>query len=154
MHAGTLTNCSIGITMIPAGRYLSYMQLVLVQGLFFCFLRKIGLWVQGTWFWQLAFILFNPNESVEKWEQDNPESIMAATLYFSVHLLTAFIGMLMWLFDYPQYLDSSIVLLNCFLNPYSERGLLCADGLHAYSWLIVNFVSDVKLYEYLYPAQL
>lgn len=54
--------------------------------------RMMGFWMQGTWFWQIGFILFNPNPSVEKWNEEDPETLMSATLCFSLHIIGCLVG--------------------------------------------------------------
>ena len=48
------------------------------------------MWLQGTWFWQIAYTLFNPSLG-EKPTMDvnDPESVMVTTLYFSFHIIAA-----------------------------------------------------------------
>ena len=48
------------------------------------------MWLQGTWFWQIAYTLFNPSLG-EKPTMDvnDPESMMVTTLYFSFHIIAA-----------------------------------------------------------------
>lgn len=41
---------------------------------------------QGTWFWQVAIILYNPM-SGEPWEQDNHKNMMFITVSFAWHLI-------------------------------------------------------------------
>ena len=52
--------------------------------------RTVFMWLQGTWFWQIAYTLFNPSLG-EKPTMDvnDPESVMVTTLYFSFHIIAA-----------------------------------------------------------------
>ncbi|XP_067947747.1 transmembrane protein 45B-like isoform X1 [Watersipora subatra] len=53
--------------------------------------RVYSIWLQGTWFWQIAFILFNPaNNSKSTLDTEDPESIMIATLYLAGHIILGF----------------------------------------------------------------
>lgn len=52
------------------------------------------LFVQGTWFWQVGFILYNPLPNAVKWEQDNHEQLMIATMFFAWHCGVVFLLML------------------------------------------------------------
>lgn len=63
----------------------------------YCFL------LQGTWFWQVAFILYNPLPG-HAWDGNGHESLMFSTLYFSWHLLgnlvvTIFVAMLVYCYN-------------------------------------------------------
>lgn len=50
--------------------------------------------VQGTWFWQIGFILYNPNPLAEKWKPDDHVEFMMVTMYFTWHCGIAFLIML------------------------------------------------------------
>ena len=52
--------------------------------------RTVFMWLQGTWFWQIAYTLFNPSLG-EKSTMDvnDPESVMVTTLHFSFHIIAA-----------------------------------------------------------------
>ena len=51
--------------------------------------------VQGTWFWQIAFTLFNPNPHAEKWKPDDEAGFTYVTLYFAWHVGADFLIMLL-----------------------------------------------------------
>ena len=50
--------------------------------------------VQGTWFWQIAFILYNPLPHAGKWQPDNHEHLLMAAMIFAWHVAADFIIML------------------------------------------------------------
>lgn len=56
--------------------------------------RSYFLFLQGTWFWQVAFILYNPSPSAEEWKPDDPDSVMIATMFFVWHCGAVFLTML------------------------------------------------------------
>ncbi|XP_074652575.1 transmembrane protein 45B-like [Tubulanus polymorphus] len=43
--------------------------------------------LQGTWFWQVAFILYNPRRSGERWSSEDHEHLMITTIMFGWHAL-------------------------------------------------------------------
>jgi hypothetical protein len=47
--------------------------------------------VQGTWFWQAGFILYNPNHAAQPWDQQSHEQMMVVTMMFAWHMAAAFI---------------------------------------------------------------
>ncbi|XP_046342894.1 transmembrane protein 45B-like [Haliotis rufescens] len=57
--------------------------------------RTYFLLLQGTWFWQIAFILFNPIEGASPWKQDDHQHMMIATLYFTWHCGVNFVLVLL-----------------------------------------------------------
>lgn len=50
--------------------------------------------VQGTWFWQIGFILYNPNPYAEKWKPDDHVELTFVTMYFTWHCGINFLIML------------------------------------------------------------
>jgi hypothetical protein len=50
--------------------------------------------VQGTWFWQVGFILYNPLPNPSLWEQDNHDHILIATMMFAWHIGVDFVIMI------------------------------------------------------------
>lgn len=50
--------------------------------------------VQGTWFWQIGFILYNPNPLAEKWKPDDHAEFLMVTMYFTWHCGIDFLIML------------------------------------------------------------
>ena len=51
--------------------------------------------LQGTWFWQLAFILYNPVPGATPWKHDDHHELMMATLFFVWHAAVNFILILL-----------------------------------------------------------
>lgn len=57
--------------------------------------RSYFLLVQGTWFWQVGFILYNPVPGATAWKGDDHEELMIATLFFVWHCAVNFILILL-----------------------------------------------------------
>ena len=57
--------------------------------------RSYFLLIQGTWFWQMGFILYNPIPGATPWKQDDPDELMIATLFFAWHCAVCFIFILL-----------------------------------------------------------
>ena len=47
--------------------------------------------LQGTWFYQIGFILY-PLDGMGKWALDDTENIMATTLIYAWHMIGCFLG--------------------------------------------------------------
>lgn len=43
------------------------------------------LFLQGTWFWQVGFILYNPNPAADKWDPEDHQCLMIATMMYAWH---------------------------------------------------------------------
>ena len=56
--------------------------------------RNYFFFLQGTWFWQVGFILYNPNPNAEKWKGDDHDELMIATMFFTWHCGVVFLIML------------------------------------------------------------
>lgn len=50
------------------------------------FVRILLFFVQGTWFWQVGFILYNPLPGAVKWNENDHEAVMIATMMFGWHI--------------------------------------------------------------------
>ncbi|KAL5010582.1 hypothetical protein ScPMuIL_012887 [Solemya velum] len=48
--------------------------------------RTLVLFVQGTWFWQVGFILYPPGQNVEHWDEHDHDQMMLAVMMFAWHL--------------------------------------------------------------------
>ncbi|XP_041351822.1 transmembrane protein 45B-like [Gigantopelta aegis] len=57
--------------------------------------RAYLFFLQGTWFWHVGYILYNPVSSAGRWDEENKEQMMLATLYFSWHVGAVFVFMLL-----------------------------------------------------------
>ena len=57
--------------------------------------RSYFLLIQGTWFWQVGFILYNPFPGATPWKEDDPDELMIATLFFAWHCAVNFIFILL-----------------------------------------------------------
>ena len=47
--------------------------------------RTFFVFLQGTWFWQIGFILYNPSPGAQKWKGDDHDEMMIATMLFAWH---------------------------------------------------------------------
>lgn len=57
-------------------------------------MRTYFLFLQGMWFWQVAFILFNPSPNAIPWDPEDHEQMMVATMIFAWHCGIVFLVML------------------------------------------------------------
>lgn len=71
--------------------------------------RTFFVCLQGTWFWQVAFILYSPFGS-DKWDHKNQDHMMLITMMFAWHIAGILIFMLI--------LGS---VLGCFLYRHTEQ---------------------------------
>lgn len=53
--------------------------------------RSFLVLLQGTWFWQVGFILYNPNPKSIPWKQNDHREMMLATMMFAWHAAVDFI---------------------------------------------------------------
>lgn len=51
--------------------------------------------LQGTWFWHMSFILYNPSPSATPWNGDSDDELMTASLFFIWHCAINFIILLL-----------------------------------------------------------
>ncbi|XP_064602130.1 transmembrane protein 45B-like [Liolophura sinensis] len=56
--------------------------------------RAYFLLIQGTWFWQVGFILYNPSPNAIKWNEEEHGELTLATILFAWHALADFIILL------------------------------------------------------------
>ena len=56
--------------------------------------RTYFLFLQGTWFWQVGFILYNPVPGSLGWEDDNHGQMMVITMMFAWHMAAVFLLMM------------------------------------------------------------
>ncbi|XP_064602003.1 transmembrane protein 45B-like [Liolophura sinensis] len=56
--------------------------------------RAYFLLIQGTWFWQVGFILYNPSPNAVPWKADDHGELTLVTLLFAWHALADFIILL------------------------------------------------------------
>lgn len=77
----TMLLYSIALTMIGTILEMKYRDNIV------CALsRCYGFLLQGTWFWQVGFILYNPNPNHTPWKPDNHDDLMIATMYYAWHI--------------------------------------------------------------------
>lgn len=56
--------------------------------------RAYFLLLQGTWFWQVGWILYPPFESSARWDEEDHEQMMIATMMFAWHASAVLLVML------------------------------------------------------------
>ena len=56
--------------------------------------RAYFTFLQGTWFWQIAFVLYNPMPGAVAWEDDDHDQMMIITMMFAWHMAVVLIIML------------------------------------------------------------
>lgn len=56
--------------------------------------RSYLVFLQGTWFWQAGFILYNPIHGAAKWDQESHEQMMVVTMIFTWHMAAVFFAIL------------------------------------------------------------
>ncbi|XP_054853993.1 transmembrane protein 45B-like [Eublepharis macularius] len=88
------------MTTTPLDKHIHAMLLIPIFSAAFCLLLEVHFrdhpilvlfrismfLIQGTWFWQIAFVLFPPR-GAPLWDQKDPEAIMFITICFSWHYL-------------------------------------------------------------------
>lgn len=57
--------------------------------------RTYFIMLQGTWFWQVGFILYSPFPTPSLWKAEDHDEMMLATMYFAWHCVACFIVMLL-----------------------------------------------------------
>ncbi|XP_033750576.1 transmembrane protein 45B-like [Pecten maximus] len=60
-------------------------ELRMVNSALVSLVKALLLLVQGTWFWQIGFILYSPSRSPSKWHAEDHEHILLAVLIFVWH---------------------------------------------------------------------
>jgi hypothetical protein len=55
--------------------------------------RAFLVFLQGTWFWQAGFLLYNPLPGAVEWDQNNHDQMMVVTMMFAWHMAAVFIIM-------------------------------------------------------------
>jgi len=56
--------------------------------------RAYSVLLQGTWFWQAGFLLYNPLPGAVPWEGDNHEQMMVVAMMFAWHMAGVFVVMM------------------------------------------------------------
>jgi len=56
--------------------------------------RAYSVLLQGTWFWQAGFLLYNPLPGAVPWRDDDHEQMMVVTMMFTWHMAAVFVVML------------------------------------------------------------
>lgn len=55
--------------------------------------RAFTVFLQGTWFWQAGFVLYNPIPGAVPWQEGDHEQMMVATMIFAWHMAAVFVIM-------------------------------------------------------------
>jgi len=55
--------------------------------------RAYSVLLQGTWFWQAGFLLYNPLPGAVAWDGDDHEQMMVVTMMFAWHMAGIFVVM-------------------------------------------------------------
>ena len=87
--------------------------------------RSYFFFLQGTWFWQVGFILYNPNPNAEKWKGDDHDELMIATMFFTWHCGVVFLIMLA--------IGGVVACVHKRLNGYSEESISMKRLIHTSS---------------------
>jgi hypothetical protein len=61
------------------------------NNILFALARCFGFLLQGTWFWQVGFILYNPDPSHTPWDPENRENLRLVDLFYACHVTTDFL---------------------------------------------------------------
>jgi len=56
--------------------------------------RAYGVLLQGTWFWQAGFLLYNPLPGAVAWRGDDHDQMMVVTMIFAWHMAAGLVVML------------------------------------------------------------
>lgn len=56
--------------------------------------RTFLVFLQGTWFWQAGFLLYNPLPGAVPWDDENHDQLMLVTMIFAWHMAAVFILMI------------------------------------------------------------
>ncbi|XP_076356940.1 transmembrane protein 45B-like [Tachypleus tridentatus] len=91
------------------------------------FLRAFFTLLQGTWFYQIGFILYNPFPGVLPWDVNNHQQIMLVTAIFAWHMAAiivfmGLIGFMIWLKERPL-LNSARFYSDVEQNPFHVETL-------------------------------
>uniref|UniRef100_UPI00398EA807 transmembrane protein 45B n=1 Tax=Pristiophorus japonicus TaxID=55135 RepID=UPI00398EA807 len=100
---------SLLLTAVFGGSLIIMMEVFLRDNIILELLRSILAILQGTWFWQIGFILYPPG-SGPKWNEDDHGNIMFITLCFCWHFAVA-VGIVVM----------NYMLMYCFVKVKSKR---------------------------------
>ncbi|KAL3882263.1 hypothetical protein ACJMK2_028625 [Sinanodonta woodiana] len=84
--------------------------------------RSYFLLLQGTWFYQIAFILYNPIEGAMPWDLGDHEQMMIVTMYFTWH---AGLDILIIL-----AIGGAVACVHRRLSPYAEETVSMKRLIH------------------------
>ena len=97
--------------------------------------RAYLLLLQGTWFWQVGWILYPPFESSARWDGENHEQLMVATMIFAWHafadlLIMLCIGGVVARFhrQYGPYIDKDGMVMKKLIHSDDTRVTLSDDS--------------------------
>ncbi|ELT98121.1 hypothetical protein CAPTEDRAFT_128578 [Capitella teleta] len=94
--------------------------------------------LQGSWFWQIGFVLYNPFEGHGDWDHDNHDQMMVITMMFAWHiaaillLMLAVGGVIGWAFfrktDQTSYDPMNLQLIKRHANGQTVINLHDTDS--------------------------
>ncbi|XP_077989893.1 transmembrane protein 45B-like [Glandiceps talaboti] len=75
------------VLAIFGGAISTFFEMWLVKQRFLPFFRVAFMLLQGTWFYQIAFTLFDPRSGAVKWDEQNSANVAFIVMSFSWHCL-------------------------------------------------------------------
>ena len=75
--------------------------------------RAYFLLLQGTWFWQVGWILYPPFDSSARWDEEDHEQMMIATMMFTWHAIADVLFMLV--------IGAAVALLHKRFSPFRKE---------------------------------
>ncbi|XP_076339343.1 transmembrane protein 45B-like [Tachypleus tridentatus] len=93
------------------------------------FLRAFFTFLQGTWFYQIGFILYNPISDALPWDQNNHQQIMLVTAIFAWHMaaITVFMGLI----GFFVWLKYRLLFKQSELYYNATRKDICVEIFHS-----------------------
>lgn len=74
------------IYTIVSNAILLGVEVLLPHNILVSWTKALSVLVQGTWFWQIAFILYSPVRTSSPWHPDDPEHLLLAVMIFTWHI--------------------------------------------------------------------
>ena len=80
--------------------------------------RVFGFLLQGTWFFQVGFLLYPP--SGKEWDEFSHDSMMISTMIFTIHLAFVFLFMIVFaIFIHLRVQKMDKITMDDWIFPYS-----------------------------------
>ena len=95
--------------------------------------RSYSFILQGTWFWQTAFVLFNPSQNAAKWKENDQDELMLLVMIFTWHCGGVFLAILVigqitrYFFNRKQKANGEEILRRKLIAN-NEKDLMSDDG--------------------------